>query len=422
MVELSNISKIGYGCYRTSVKDENHLQSLSFALQMGCNLIDTASNYLQGESEELVGYLHKSVKPDQTFVVTKAGYATNQDLAYLNSQLAQGKAVDGTCTLDATFKHSINPDYLRRQLERSLHRVGKSQIDCFLLHNPEYYFKSIDKLPKAENFYANITRAFEFLEDMVQAGKIRYYGISSTALPGNAASPNKIDLYRLHSCASQIAAAPHFRFIQFPFNILENTATTEVHNHNRSLVASAKALELLTLANRPLNANSPRGAVRLATYPVDEALLVRADDALAQAAHAINRQLKRIGREEQATDYPIFEAIHQHLRSLTSFKLFDVVFLDRFLAFLDSLYEGPVPTSDVPIYRLLTDCGREFTKLNVNTNSEQLKDALLRTGQISSPHRSLQSNVCQAYLDAGLDHVLVGMRSREYVQELKYLF
>jgi hypothetical protein len=52
-----------------------------------------------------------------------------------------------------------------------------------------------------------------------------------------------------------------------------------------------------------------------------------------------------------------------------------------------------------------------------------LRQSLSDRGLIAVDNgRSLASLACEAYVNAGIDHVLVGMRSRGYVDGLKELF
>ena len=64
--------------YRVDSRVEDHRHALVHALESGCNLIDTSSNYAEGYSERLVGdVLHSDFfakKRSEIVVVTKVGY------------------------------------------------------------------------------------------------------------------------------------------------------------------------------------------------------------------------------------------------------------------------------------------------------------------------------------------------------------
>jgi aryl-alcohol dehydrogenase-like predicted oxidoreductase len=48
-------SPAGFGCYRVTVNSPNHAQAMNRAFATGINLIDTSTNYTDGDSEKLVG-------------------------------------------------------------------------------------------------------------------------------------------------------------------------------------------------------------------------------------------------------------------------------------------------------------------------------------------------------------------------------
>ena len=173
MQDIHLLSRIGFGCYRVSAKSPEHRAALKAALSSGCNLIDTSANYMGGQSEELVGLLLREIPDGTAFVVTKAGYVSPPDHAFLRdhphilSNCAQ--LADGTL-------HCLDPDFLRFQLEQSLQRLGRNWIDGFLLHNPDYH------LDMGVAAYQRIGRAFAMLEELARNGTIRFYGISSPSL------------------------------------------------------------------------------------------------------------------------------------------------------------------------------------------------------------------------------------------------
>ena len=61
-----NISPAGFGSYRVHISVDEHRQALKHAIQNGINLIDTSSNYADGGSEELIGYvIHEMTQSKQ---------------------------------------------------------------------------------------------------------------------------------------------------------------------------------------------------------------------------------------------------------------------------------------------------------------------------------------------------------------------
>jgi aryl-alcohol dehydrogenase-like predicted oxidoreductase len=149
---------IGFGCYRVSVRSKTHREALIAALKAGCTLIDTSSNYTNGESEELVGSVLKNHPEFQPIIVTKAGYIQGKNLEVILELQSRGLAVDDLVDLSESLKHSIHPDFLSNQISLSLKRLEKESIDIFLLHNPEYFLKTDGATQ--EEYYLRIEKAF----------------------------------------------------------------------------------------------------------------------------------------------------------------------------------------------------------------------------------------------------------------------
>ena len=140
------VSEIGFGAWAIGsawgeVSEGDALKALHAAIDQGVNFIDTADGYGDGRSERLVGQLLKERK-EHIYVATKAGRR-------LDPHVAEG--------------------YTRANLtafvERSLQNLGIEPIDLLQLH-----------CPPTQVFY--MPEVFEALDDLVKAGKLRYYGVS----------------------------------------------------------------------------------------------------------------------------------------------------------------------------------------------------------------------------------------------------
>ena len=81
------VSRLGFGTYRVGERDAEHREALLKAIRSGCNLIDTSTNYMDGESEHLVGAVLQQliraseVAREEIIVVSKIGYVQGQNLA-----------------------------------------------------------------------------------------------------------------------------------------------------------------------------------------------------------------------------------------------------------------------------------------------------------------------------------------------------
>ena len=140
-----NVSEISFGAWAIGgswgdVDDATSLSALNRAIDLGVNLIDTADVYGDGRSERLCAEVKRSRK-EQVFIATKAGRRVPQTLA------------------------NYSKANLTSWIERSLKNLGVEAIDLVQLHCP----------PIAVYYSPEV---FGYLDDLVAAGKIRFYGVS----------------------------------------------------------------------------------------------------------------------------------------------------------------------------------------------------------------------------------------------------
>lgn len=197
------ISQAGFGSYRIAAGQKHHEQALRQALQSGINLIDTSSNYGDGDSERLVGRMlaelidADELKREQVVVVSKVGYLQGFNYALAQQRKQAGRPFPNLVKYADGLDHCIHPDFLDDQLTRSLERLNLETLDVYLLHNPEYYLSWAQRRPipldeARQTYYQRIRLAFDFLEQAVADGRIQSYGISSNTFP----DPTQLHLYR----------------------------------------------------------------------------------------------------------------------------------------------------------------------------------------------------------------------------------
>ena len=116
------------------------------ALDAGINFIDTADVYSAGESEEIVGKALSTLDRERVVLATK---------------------VHGTMGDDPNAQGNSRR-WIIAECENSLRRLGTDYIDLYQIHRPD---------PSAD-----IDETLGALTDLVRAGKIRYFG-SSTSRP-----------------------------------------------------------------------------------------------------------------------------------------------------------------------------------------------------------------------------------------------
>jgi aryl-alcohol dehydrogenase-like predicted oxidoreductase len=162
---------------------EDAVALLRRAFDQGVTIYDASDNYGGGRSEILLSVAFHGRRRDVIYV-TKAGYLPGLD----GAQSVRMRPEIGGRDQD----HS--PEYLRWACELSLRRLNTDYIDVYLLHDP----------PPA---VLRDPAPFQALRELQQAGKIRFFGVSSNA-DGAALA--------IREHGAQVVMAP--------FNLLDQTA------------------------------------------------------------------------------------------------------------------------------------------------------------------------------------------------------
>lgn len=270
-----SISGAGFGCYRVDAAVPEHVNALMKALQAGINLIDTSANYADGGSERLIGkVLHQlmlqgKLKRDEVVIVSKAGYLQGTNYQLSQKRKLEGRPIPELILYDEGLEHCIHPDFIAEQLTASLGRLQVEHIDCYLLHNPEYYLlwaqkQNMDKDEARSEYLRRIKVAFTHLECEVEKGRISFYGISSNTFGHQQNDYAFTSLNEVWDIAQSISAKHHFRVIEFPLNLFETAAMTECNQPGgQTLVEFAVEKGIGVLTNRPLNAIREDRLIRL---------------------------------------------------------------------------------------------------------------------------------------------------------------
>lgn len=141
------VSAISFGAWAIGgtwgqVDDAESLRALHAAVDAGMNFVDTADVYGDGRSERLVAHLRRERPGQRIWVATKAGRR-------LPSQTPEG----------------YSRENITAWVERSLRNLEMEALDLLQLHCPH---SDVYDQPEV----------FGILDDLVRAGKIRYYGVS----------------------------------------------------------------------------------------------------------------------------------------------------------------------------------------------------------------------------------------------------
>ena len=411
---------LGFGSYRISNKSEEHKDALVHALDEGLDFIDTSANYTDGQSELLIGEVLKD-RTDKPFIMTKAGYIQGSNQEVINQLNEVGLAKDGLIKVSETLWHSINPDFLRNQVDLSLNRLGVDSIDCFLLHNPEYYFH--DENATQEEYYNRIKEAFLELEALVEEGKIKSYGISSNNFVLALDDPKVTNFKSVIEKAEEIENH-HFEWIQFPFNLIEIGALEKYYD-GFSLLELAKEKGIKTAINRPLNAFSNGNLIRLAHY--DPFLIFmdksEGEELFKKCVTLMDEKILESGeKDETFLDLPLAQQFEGLYHNLPTEDAVEQVYMGHFFPMVARIWGGDLtPEASIPFYDLF-DYSTNRARQRMTAVAKDFEAQAINSGLITSGEDSLQERVISKYLEYGFDRILVGMKRKIYVDQMKKFF
>jgi aryl-alcohol dehydrogenase-like predicted oxidoreductase len=230
------LSSIGLGTFlgnATDAVDRAYTQAIGRAVELGCNVIDTAINYRHQRSERAIGKALKrlikegAIQRDEIIIATKGGYLPfDRDLPPDRDRYCRETFIDSGLAPreEIVDDHCLTPQFLRAMLKQSLRNLGVQCIDIYYLHNPESQLRSIDRAV----FHDRLRAAFDVLEQAADEGLIRFYGLSTwNGFRVAPAVPDYLSLSEINALARETRGMKHrCRFIQLPLNLAMPEAIT----------------------------------------------------------------------------------------------------------------------------------------------------------------------------------------------------
>lgn len=154
------VSALGLGCWAIGgpftldgkadgwgqIDDDESLNAIHQAIELGVSFFDTADAYGTGHSERVLGQALRG-RREHVVIATKFGFVYDE----------QRKEVGGTDT---------SPAYIRRACEASLRRLQTDYIDLYQLH--------VGDVPPEQS-----GPIWQTLDQLREEGKIRAYGLST---------------------------------------------------------------------------------------------------------------------------------------------------------------------------------------------------------------------------------------------------
>lgn len=156
-----DVCPLGFGCavlspgYYEPVDEATAIDTLRHAIDRGVNLIDTSNVYGVGHNESLVGRAIAG-RREKVVLASKFGWVIDD---------SPGAAVHVNYRMPG-IRANGRPEYIRRQIDASLQRLGVDHLDLYYQHFPD------PDTPVEETVGA--------MAELVRAGKILHVGLCNT--------------------------------------------------------------------------------------------------------------------------------------------------------------------------------------------------------------------------------------------------
>ncbi|MDQ1263540.1 MAG: hypothetical protein QG559_541 [Campylobacterota bacterium] len=405
------MSNFAFGTYRVNDLNPQHIQALKDAIVSGIEMIDTSSNYMDGAAERAIALAFEGLEDKiiDVEIVSKFGYIQGKTLQRYKNDISFSNSITDVVLYSDDCYHSIAPAFLRDQLTHTLQRLKREQLDCYLLHNPEYYLldairRGVDKDERLDEMYRRIELSFIALEKEVKKGRIISYGISSNSFSLSRMNEEFLpyeDLLTLAQNASyEVGNDKHsFTTIELPINILETEGL--------KCASWAKANGLRVLANRPLNAQYNGAMYRLAEY----------DDSK-EYYNYFNELIEMCEKNENLEPLvSLLEELDTNKHRFAWIGSYDMYYYSQMLPYIKKILQEAEEDALEGLLELIELFLQEYRKSVAYECSEKTKQKL--ENFFYKCNATLQECALEFLLkEQNIDYTLVGMRKPSYVQQI----
>lgn len=242
-LEISKIC-LGTMTFGEQNTEQDAFDQLDYAVDHGVNFIDTAEMYpvppkaeTQGLTEQFIGnWLNKSGKREKVVLATKV--AGPRNVPYIRENM------------------SLNRRHIHTALNDSLQRLQTDYVDLYQLHWPQRQTNCFGQLnypyPDAQE-EVTLIETLEALTELVNAGKVRYIGVSNETPWG------VMSLLRL----AEKHDLPRIVSIQNPYNLLNRSfevGLSEISHYEGVQLLAYSPMAFGCLSGKYLNGAKPAGA------------------------------------------------------------------------------------------------------------------------------------------------------------------
>ena len=373
------MANFAFGTQKISQHNPLHIQALKEAIKSGVNLIDTSIDYLDGSALRAIAIAFREFEAemiDNIKIVSKFNFKEDGDIA--------------------------------KNLEITLKELEVDKIDCFMLHNLEYYLldaieKGISKDDRLDGMNKIVYKVFLELENEIKKGKFNSYGISSE----NFSLEHSLDKFLPYEDLVDIANLSakdagnkkhSFSTIEFPLNIVEQNGLR--------CASWAKNNNLRVLTSRSLNTIFNNKVYRLAEYYEN-----------AEYYHNLNELLEVCDNETLKPLYSLFDELDTSKHKFGSVEDYDRFLYTQAIQHIKNivaLLEEDAQETLLTLIDNFLNSYRDMVAYECSQKTKKMFNVYFEECMLQMQECSLR--FLQEQTD--IDYILVGMRKPSYVAEV----